>query len=138
MDSKTKKAILYSLILLFTVGLHESKIQTGIKKDVKIIINIATPSTPKTTFELAKTSQSTLQKSWKPEKVGSNTNNSKIEKLKTNKDQNNAKLRWNQIFVFSVNKRTTTAKRGDKIRNDNIKKNFWTNEIWTHTSSSTS
>lgn len=129
---------MYSLILLFTVGLQESRTQTGIKKDVKMIRNKATPSTPKTTFELAKTSQSILQNNWKPEKVGSNKNNNKIEKLKTSKDQNKAKLRWNQIFVFSVNKRTTTAKRGDKIRNDNIKKNFWTNEIWTHTSSSTS
>jgi hypothetical protein len=50
-------------MLLFTVGLQESKMQTGIKKEVKIIINKATPSTPKTTFELAKTSQSMQQKS---------------------------------------------------------------------------
>jgi len=68
--------------------------QTGIKKEVKIIMNKATPSTPKTTFELAKTSQSMQQKSWNPEKVGSKMNNNRIEKLKTNKDQNNAKLRW--------------------------------------------
>ena len=101
-------------------------------------MNKATPSTPKTILELAKTSQSTLQKSWKPEKVESKTNNNRIEKLKTNKDQNNAKLRWNQRFVFSINKRTNTAKRGDKIRSNNIKRIFWKNEIWTHTSSSTS
>jgi hypothetical protein len=55
--------MLYSLTLAFTVGLHESKIQTGTKKAVKIIMNKATPSTPKTIPELAKTSQSTLQKS---------------------------------------------------------------------------
>lgn len=116
--------MLYSLILVLTVGLQESKTQTGIKKDVKIIINNATPSIPKTTFELAKTSQSTLEKSWKPETVGSNTNNSKIEKLKTSRDQKSEKLRWNQKFALSANKRTTTAKRGDKIRNANIKQTF--------------
>ena len=130
--------MLYSLTLDFTVGLHESKIQTGTKKDVKMIMNKATPSTPNTILELAKTSQSTLQKSWKPEKVESKTNNNRIERLKTNKDQNSAKLRWNQRFVFSINKRTETAKRGDKIRSNNIKRIFWKNEIWTHTSSSTS
>lgn len=93
---------------------------------------------PKTILELAKTSQPTLQKSWKPEKMGSKTNNNRMEKLKTSRDQNNAKLRWNQRFVFSTNKRTKTAKRGDKIRSNNIKRIFWINEIWTHTSSSTS
>ena len=71
-------------------------------------------------FELAKTSQSTLQKSWKPEEVGSKTNNNKIEKLKTNKDQKRAKLRWNQRFVFSANNKKITANKGNKIRNDNI------------------
>lgn len=50
-------------MLVFTVGLQESRIHTGTKKDVKIIINKATPSTPKTMLELAKTSQSTIQKS---------------------------------------------------------------------------
>lgn len=63
MDSNTKNAILYSLTLVFTVELHESKIHTGTKKDVKITINKATPSMPKTILELAKTSQPTLQKS---------------------------------------------------------------------------
>ena len=38
--------MLYSLTLDFTVGLHESKIQIGTKKDVKMIMNKATPSTP--------------------------------------------------------------------------------------------
>ena len=51
------------------------------------------------------------------------------EKLKTNKDQNNAKLRWNQRFVFSINKRTKTAKRGDKIRSNNITRIFWKNDL---------
>ena len=83
-------------------------------------MNKATPSTPKTILELAKTSQSTLQKSWKPEKAESKTNNNRIEKLKTNKDQNNAKLRWNQRFVLSTNNKTTTAKKGNEIRSNNI------------------
>jgi hypothetical protein len=61
MDSKTKKAILYSLILVFTVGLQESKTQTGIKKAVRMIIKSATPSIPKAALELAKTSQLTSQ-----------------------------------------------------------------------------
>ena len=122
MDSKTKKAILYSLILVFTVGLQESKTQTGIKKAVRMIIKSATPSIPKAALELAKTSQLTSQNNWKLDDVESKTNKSRIEKLKTSRDQNNAKLRWNQRFVLSTNNKTTTAKKGNEIRNNNIKK----------------
>ena len=103
-----------------------------------MIIKSAIPSIPKAALELARTSQLISQNNWKLDDVESKTNKSKIEKLKTSKDQNNAKLRWNQRFVFSINKRTETAKRGDKIRSNNIKRIFWKNEIWTHTSSSTS
>jgi hypothetical protein len=52
---------LYSLILDLTVGLQESKTQTGIKKDVKIIIKRAIPTIPKATIELVKISQFMLK-----------------------------------------------------------------------------
>jgi hypothetical protein len=53
--------MLYSFILFLTVWLQDNRIQTGIKKAVKIIINKAIPSTPKTILEFAKTSQSTVE-----------------------------------------------------------------------------
>ena len=107
-----------------TVGLQESKTQTGIKKAVKMIIKSAIPSMPKIALELAKTSQFILQNNWKFEEVGSNIKSSKIEKLKISKDQNNAKFRWNHKLVFSTNNKTITAKKGSIISKDNIKKFF--------------
>ena len=52
----------------------------------------------------------------------SKKNKSRSEILKTNKDQNNEKLRKNFTFVFSTKKMTKTATKGKKIRKDNIKK----------------
>tara|TARA_B110001452_G_scaffold9901_1_gene8413 strand:+ start:408 stop:560 length:153 start_codon:yes stop_codon:yes gene_type:complete len=48
-------------MLDLTVGLQESKTQTGIKKAVKMIIKSAIPSMPRIALELAKTSQFILQ-----------------------------------------------------------------------------
>lgn len=107
-----------------TVGLQESKTQTGIKKAVKMIIKSAIPSMPRIALELAKTSQFILQNNWKFEEVGSNIKRSKIEKLKISKDQNNAKFRWNHKLVFSTNNKTITAKKGSVISKDNIKNKF--------------
>ena len=111
-------------MLDLTVGLQESKTQTGIKKAVKMIIKSAIPSMPKIALELAKTSQFILQNNWKFEEVGSNIKRSKIEKLKISKDQNNAKFRWNHKLVFSTNNKTITAKKGSVISKDNIKNKF--------------
>ena len=86
-----------------------------------MIIKSAIPSIPKAALELARTSQLISQNNWKLDDVESKTNKSKIEKLKTSKDQNNAKLRWNQRFVLSTNNKTTTAKKGNEIRSNNIK-----------------
>ncbi len=44
----------------FTEGPHESKMQTGIKKVVKMIMNNAIPSIPKITVLFDKTNQSNL------------------------------------------------------------------------------
>jgi hypothetical protein len=57
-DSNKKKAILYSFILDFIERLHESKVQTGIKKVVNTIINNARPSMPKITLLFDKINQS--------------------------------------------------------------------------------
>jgi hypothetical protein len=62
MNSRKKKAILYSFILRATDGFQESKVQTGIKNVVKIIINNAIPSIPRTTLLFDKTSQSIFSK----------------------------------------------------------------------------
>jgi hypothetical protein len=48
MDSNKKKAMLYHFVLFFTDAFHDSKTQTGIKNVVRIIINKAIPSIPKT------------------------------------------------------------------------------------------
>lgn len=90
-----------------------------------MIIKSAIPSIPKAALELAKTSQLTSQNNWKLDDVESKTNKSKIEKLKISKDQNNAKLRWNQRFVLSTNNKTTTAKKGNEIRSNNIGKTWF-------------
>lgn len=57
-DSKKKNAILYSFILVFTEGLQESNVQTGIKNVVKIIINSEMPSIPKIILLFDRTNQS--------------------------------------------------------------------------------
>ena len=103
-----------------TVGLQESKTQTGIKNDVKMIINKAIPSRPKVTLELDKTSQSIVYKNWKPENVESNRNKNKREKLKTKSDQNNAKLRWNHKNDELMKSIKNTPNKGNKIKRDSI------------------
>ena len=119
-DSNKKKAILYSFILDFIEGLHESKVQTGIKKVVNTIINNARPSIPKITLLFDKINQSNFSTNWKPPKVMSKKNNNRMEALKITKDQNNEKLRINLTFVLSTKERTKTAIKGKKIRKDNI------------------
>lgn len=121
-DSKKKNAILYSFILVFTEGLQESNVQTGIKNVVKIIINSEMPSIPKIILLFDRTNQSNFSINWNPLKVMSNENKISIEVLKTIKDQNNEKLRINFKFVFSVIISIGTANKGKIIKNDNIKK----------------
>jgi hypothetical protein len=122
-NSKKKKAILYSFILRATDGFQESSVQTGIKNVVRIIINRAIPSIPRITLLFDRTSQSIFSKNWKPETVGSKKNSNNIEMLKINKDQKREKFLINLTFVFSVTERTNTATSGEAISKDNIKKN---------------
>ena len=118
-DSNKKKAILYSFILDFIEGLHESKVQTGIKKVVNTIINNARPSIPKITLLFDKINQSNFSTNWKPPKVMSKKNNNRMEALKITKDQNNEKLRIKLICVLSVKTITKQPINGKQIIVDN-------------------
>ena len=128
-DSNKKNAILYSFMLRLTDGFHDNNAQTGIRNVVKIIINSASPSIPKTTLLFDKTNQSSFSKNWNPETVGSKNSNKKIETLKISKDQKREKFRINLIFVLFVKERTNTPISGNVIRKDNIMAKKWTN-IW--------
>jgi hypothetical protein len=56
--SRTRYAILYSLALFPIEGFHESIMQIGVKKAVRIIMNNAKPSIPNVMVKFRKESHS--------------------------------------------------------------------------------